>query len=626
MITEPPPIEGSDEISGTEGSEGLPPTTGRGLHRDTDAGLIGGVCTGIAEATGWDVTLVRIAAVVLGVFSFGVVLYLLAWCLLPDQHERRVMPARASGPGSATGGNGMIVVALVVVTLLGVAALALVGSVFLGVPGVAGVRRVGGLLPSPRTLLDSMWRSWWILAVIVGGTLLFRQRRQPPTPALPAATDATGPASDLPRPATQGEPLVSPVRPRRPPRPPALVGPVTLLVATVLVLMTLALHLLGVIRMNPGVVAGLVLAVLAGGLLVSSRRGRARGLLLVAVPLGLLLALLPLGRVRFDALGLPRDLSARDLRPDTPVEVTAGDWTLDLRDSRQHSVDSVEIRQVAGRLTIILATDRRSVVQVAVGTGDVSVERPSIERAVALAPDDDAMEMASSLVEDAPVTATELTRLGMGDQVTPLLVSAGDGVGPAGDGSYRFGSSADGVADLLGDTRDLTVEVEMGVGDVTLVDPRWAGTAPLLPTPTQMCLAAGGATGEVVPCSRVASDLRVPVCGSDLIGSWTVVYDCRAIASESPQVACSNRRWGYEPCSSLGIAADPDFTGGTGSSSATVPPIGAPFPTGTEPEPLGAGSVPPNDTTPGSVEPPDDGSVQISELPPVPSTPSVPGQ
>lgn len=625
MITEPPHIEGS---AGSSGSEDVPPPAGRGLRRDTEGGLIGGVCAGVAEATGWDVTLVRIAAVVLGVVSLGVVLYLLAWCLLPDQHGRRVFPARASGSGSATGpgtasGRTGAIVGAVAVAFLTLAVVTLVSSTVLGAIGIPGVHRFDGLLPSPRAVVDSMWRSWWILAVIVGGTLLFRQRRQPPTPAPPAVTGATGPEIDLPHPSTHS---ASATRPQGPPRPPALVGPVTLLVATVLVLVAFALHLLDAIRMNPGVVAGLVLAVLAGGLLVSSRRGRARGLLLLAVPLGLLLALLPLGRVRFDALGLPRDLSAGDLRPDTPVEVTAGDWTLDLRDSRRHSVDSVEVRQVAGRVTIILPTDRRSVVHLTVGTGDVSVERPSIESAVTQAPDGDGVELASSLVEGAPATLAELRRLGMGEQITPLLVTAAEDGRTADDGSYRFGSSTDDVDDLLGDTTDLSVDVNLGVGHVTLVDPRWVGTAPVLPAPTQMCLRAGGATGEVLPCSSIAPDLRVPVCGSDLIGTWTVVYDCRAIASESPQVACSNQRWGYEPCSTLGIAVDPDFTGGTGPSSATVPPIGAPFPTDTEPEPFGE-PEPPDGTVPAPSTPaPSIPSVRIGELPPVTSTPSAPGQ
>jgi len=565
MITEPPTTEEPVETPSSDGPSASPP---HGVHRDTETGLIGGVCAGVAETTGWDVSLIRIAAVVLGFFSFGIVLYLAAWWLLPDQDDRRIVTVPDWGRGSGSGAGGASrtvgVIAIAVVAVL--AAFVVLGAVSHLATGLPGIHRFSGLFPSVRGVVRSALRSWWILALIVGGILILRRSNRP---AVPSAGTTPGP--------TPGA-VVTP----RSPRPPAIVGPVTLLAAVVLALVMLALRLLGLAAINPGVVAGLVLGVLAVGLLVSSRRGRARGLLLVALPLGLLLALLPLSRARFDAVGRARDLTAADLKGRTsPVEVTAGTWTLDLRGSLRHSVDAVSVRQVAGRVTVVLPTDRRSVVEVETGTGDVDVSRPSIQRATTAAPDGRGLDVATGLVAGSPVTDDELIALETGGSLTPLLVGSPlEARGSVERRTYRTGPTG-GVGP------DLEVKVRLGVGKVTLVDPRWSGTAPRLATATQMCLTAGGATGVVTPCSQVPSEKRVPVCGSDNEGGWAVVYDCRAITAAAPQVACSDRRWNYVPCASLGIAPDPDFAAvGGAPTGATVPPLGAPFPTGENQSPI----------------------------------------
>lgn len=56
------------------------------LTRSTTQKIIGGVCGGIAEYYGWDVTLVRVAfvlAVLLG--ASGIVLYLLLLIIMPQR-------------------------------------------------------------------------------------------------------------------------------------------------------------------------------------------------------------------------------------------------------------------------------------------------------------------------------------------------------------------------------------------------------------------------------------------------------------------------------------------------------------------------------------------------------------
>jgi phage shock protein PspC (stress-responsive transcriptional regulator)/predicted membrane protein len=61
----------------------------RGLHRNRANGILGGVCAGVAETYGWDVTLVRVAWVVAAVLWVGVPAYVVAWIALP----------RFDGPG-----------------------------------------------------------------------------------------------------------------------------------------------------------------------------------------------------------------------------------------------------------------------------------------------------------------------------------------------------------------------------------------------------------------------------------------------------------------------------------------------------------------------------------------------
>ncbi|HMA33912.1 MAG TPA: PspC domain-containing protein [Chloroflexia bacterium] len=67
--------------------------TTRRLYRDENTKMVGGVCAGLADYFGLDVTLVRIAAVLLGLFGHisVVALYLLLWV---------IMPVRAQSPQS----------------------------------------------------------------------------------------------------------------------------------------------------------------------------------------------------------------------------------------------------------------------------------------------------------------------------------------------------------------------------------------------------------------------------------------------------------------------------------------------------------------------------------------------
>lgn len=55
--------------------------------RSSSQKMVAGVCGGVAEYFGWDVNLVRFAAVVGAIVSFGTValIYIAAWMLMPER-------------------------------------------------------------------------------------------------------------------------------------------------------------------------------------------------------------------------------------------------------------------------------------------------------------------------------------------------------------------------------------------------------------------------------------------------------------------------------------------------------------------------------------------------------------
>lgn len=63
------------------------PIPTRRLVRRTDNRMIGGVCSGVADYLGVDVTLVRVLTVLGAIFGMGslVVAYAVMWLLLPEE-------------------------------------------------------------------------------------------------------------------------------------------------------------------------------------------------------------------------------------------------------------------------------------------------------------------------------------------------------------------------------------------------------------------------------------------------------------------------------------------------------------------------------------------------------------
>jgi phage shock protein PspC (stress-responsive transcriptional regulator) len=63
------------------------PQQPRRLVRRRDDRMVAGVCSGVAEYLGVDVTLVRLVTVVGTIFGFGslILAYVVAWALLPEE-------------------------------------------------------------------------------------------------------------------------------------------------------------------------------------------------------------------------------------------------------------------------------------------------------------------------------------------------------------------------------------------------------------------------------------------------------------------------------------------------------------------------------------------------------------
>jgi phage shock protein PspC (stress-responsive transcriptional regulator) len=119
-----------------------PPTPKR-LERSHDDRMVSGVCGGIARYLGIDATLVRIVAVGLAVAGgAGVVLYLAALLLMPEEGAVAPLAGGSDGRGKALAVLGIVVLACIGVAIVG----ALIGWILVPV----GVLAAAGLF------------AWWI--------------------------------------------------------------------------------------------------------------------------------------------------------------------------------------------------------------------------------------------------------------------------------------------------------------------------------------------------------------------------------------------------------------------------------------------------------------------------------
>lgn len=521
--------------------------------------MVAGVAAGLAARLGVPILVVRAAFVVTAFAGLGVPIYLLAWVFVPTDRGQQVL-------GTSRRGD-----------LLALAAVCLAGLLLLNEVSEASLLRLG-------------WRLMPWALLLVGLALLLRRSdgtatAPPPAPtpggtwagtglATPwaASSDATQADATTVDPTTPfAMPRAAPSPVRRIERP--VVGPLTwcavLIIAGAMGIGAAA----GFDVFSPGLIAAVALVVFGAGLVVSAFVGRARGLLLPALALAVVLGGLGALDLRADVVGAPfqETISREDQLPDV-FRTTVGSSRLDLRRLTLERDREIRIEHFGGVLELGLPAGTTTEVELTTSYGESQLHRPSMPDA----PWSD------------PELATRWTTDGVPEDGSPL----DDDVAPA----ARWWSMLPTRTDVLtrganpstlrrtfdnGSEHRLRIVVDLGVGRVDLYDPHWDQGGQPLRQPVQLCTEGGGPRGVVEPCGEVAVAQRVPLC----INEAQYLVDCREDREGTPDwprvAACRGFTGEYEACDQFGIEAagvelvspvQEGSAGEDGSTDAKVPP------------------------------------------------------
>jgi phage shock protein PspC (stress-responsive transcriptional regulator) len=309
------------------------------LTRATDDKVVAGVAGGLGRYFGIDPVVFRIAFVVLALAGgSGVLLYLLAWLVVPDDSGAVALPRIGSER------NHKLVTAV------------LVGGGLLIVLDQLGNRGDGDLPVG-------------VVLVAVGALVLWSRRDHHHDDAAPAAPS---PAPPIP-PTGDTEPAPAPPSVASPearsPKPRSALVPVTL---SLLAVLAGALTLVGV-----SATTGLALALLltGGALVVGSWRGRARWL--IPVGLALAVALAAVSLVDVPVRGTWGDATFRAATLDevhSPYRMAIGDMTVDLSTlDLAGSTVTVVASVAAGNLVVVVPGGAAVELDAHVGGGDLNL-------------------------------------------------------------------------------------------------------------------------------------------------------------------------------------------------------------------------------------------------------------
>ncbi|MBK6670495.1 MAG: PspC domain-containing protein [Actinobacteria bacterium] len=539
--------------------------------------MLGGVCGGIADRWALPGWIVRCAAVLLAFMGIGVALYVVLWVLVPRDDGQRAL------------GHGPVRDVLAI-----------------GVLALAGMVLLDRLQPGYDSPADgSRFLAW---ALVLGGAALVLRR--------PGGQRAGGPASATTAAPSAAPPVPFASTPPRSPRALPFLTPLTLAVAAVAGGVAAIVAGSGDGPVNIGVPAGLVLAILGVGLIVSARFGRARGLAVVAAPIAGVLALLLLGDVRLAGEVRPAALKVVDGN-DLPsnVDVLAGTKLVDLGDLELDRDATLHLRTSLGTARVVLPRSVRTAVVADTGLGRVDLARPILADVGHLMSPAAALAFLAHPDPARSLRGGEVVHLGdvrrvTGDSSIHSLWQLSQQVESPDGASVRrtFGPKGGPV---------LHLEIAAGSGSVVLLEPRWAGELNVT-APAALCMRTG-ATGSTIersamaPCGTTGAS-QVRACEDAGDPSWLI--GCRAAGDEA-YVLC--RRLSADPVRCSGLEAElrviaeqsaPPAAAVPPTTDPAVPAPGpgtadpsAPPPTSAAPSTVAVPTVPAASTTPTAPEP-----------------------
>jgi phage shock protein PspC (stress-responsive transcriptional regulator) len=310
------------------------------LTRSTDDRLLAGVCGGLADYTGVDPVVFRVAfaaATLLG--GAGPVAYVIAWLVIPsaERAESHVEAALGHRPVPRWALVAMVVVAVLAVT-----------SAF----DSPWDRRDGFHLP--------------ILAWILVGWIAWRALRR----------DRNGPAVETqPLPVTPGFAVEDHPHPTRRTRPSAQLLGLTVSAVLLLAGVLAAVQASGAADVQAGTALALCLVVVGAALLASAWYGSRRSLLPLAVLLTLATAVGVTADVPFSGgIGERNWDVSRISDLERTYRLGIGEGVLDLRDVELDGRRTVEASIGMGHLVVHLPPDVRTTVRAHAGMGAVWID------------------------------------------------------------------------------------------------------------------------------------------------------------------------------------------------------------------------------------------------------------
>lgn len=334
------------------------------LRRSSTDRMIAGVCGGLGARYGVDPMVLRVVFVV-SVLAGGVGLfaYLALWLLIPDD--------RSPDTGTLT----RSLIPLVVGVLLALVAIAGLIGWFGNLGGFAGIVVAAFLLGLVVWLYQQKRPHRQMSGTVAS---VSSDVAQPPY-AMATGT-AAAPPTGFAYGGTGYAPGAGPTPPPRPPVDHSYLGVITLCAALVVGALLAALSAAGIALVS--FVGGLaaVLAVLAMGMVIGAWRGRAKWLVIIALPLALMLGLV--GQVVSLMTAAPdSSIGIRSWEPTQPTDLVlgAGQADLDLRAWESSgapapkSGDVVNARVGFGQLNVVIPDTWQVVVDARTGAGNISV-------------------------------------------------------------------------------------------------------------------------------------------------------------------------------------------------------------------------------------------------------------